>query len=337
MPWSTAARGRKTTISSPVTSPTPATIGASARPGQPFFAQIQLHGGKDRNAKVAHPTDPARVVLPPYYPDDPVIRQDWASYLDSWVKADADVGDVLDRLERDGLADSTVVFFFTDHGISHVRGKQFLYDEGIRVPLLVRFPDRRLGGTVRSDLVSLLDVAATSLDLAGIPIPATSRAGRCSRAGFEPRRRVYSARDRCDETPDLIRSVRTERYKYIRNFMSYASHTQPNRYKDGKEIMKRMRALHRKGKAERAAGQDLRTVAADRGALRPEGRPLRDPQPGRRSRSPEDSRRTPRGPLRVDDRQSRPGIDPRADPGGDGSPVRQQVRRPEIARECATW
>jgi arylsulfatase A-like enzyme len=219
--------------------------GTSARP---FFAQVQLHGGKARNAQVAHPTDPARVVLPPYYPDDPLIRRDWATYLDSWVKADEDAGKVLDRLEHDGLAASTVVFFFTDHGISHVRGKQFLYDEGIRVPLLVRFPDRRSAGTVRNDLVSLLDVAATSLDLAGIPIPATVQGRSLFAPGFEPRERVYSARDRCDETVDLIRSVRTERYKYIRNFMPYVSHAQPNRYKDGKEIMKRMRALNDEGK-----------------------------------------------------------------------------------------
>jgi arylsulfatase A-like enzyme len=216
--------------------------------GRPFFVQIQLHGGKDRNAKVANPTDPGRVVLPPYYPDDPVIRQDWASYLNSWIKADADAGAVLDRLGRDGLADSTAVFFFTDHGISHVRGKQFLYDEGIRVPLLVRLPDRRQAGTVRSDLVSLLDVAATSLDLAGIPIPATVQGRSLFAPGFEPRTRVYSARDRCDETVDLIRSVRTDRYKYIRNVLPQVSHAQPNRYKDGKEIMKRMRELNREGK-----------------------------------------------------------------------------------------
>src|SRR5262249_28508230 len=155
--------------------------------GRPFFAQIQLHGGKDRGAKVASPTDPDRVVLPPYYPDDPVIRRDWATYLNAWVKADADAGEALDRLQRDGLADSTVVFFFTDHGISHVRGKQFLYDEGIHVPLLVRFPDRGRAGTVRSDLVSLLDVAATSLDLAGIAIPATVQGRSLFAAGFETR------------------------------------------------------------------------------------------------------------------------------------------------------
>jgi arylsulfatase A-like enzyme len=223
--------------------------------GRPFFAQIQLHGGKERNAKVANPTDPARVVLPPYYPDDPVIRRDWATYLDSWVKADLDAGNVLDRLERDGLAESTVVFFFTDHGISHVRGKQFLYDEGIRVPLLVRFPDRRSAGTVRSDLVSLLDVAATALDLAGIPIPAAVQGRSLFAAEFVPRQSVFSARDRCDETVDLIRSVRTERYKYIRNFMPYLSHAQPNRYKDGKEIMKRMRALNGEGKLTELQGR----------------------------------------------------------------------------------
>src|SRR5262249_57940925 len=140
-----------------------------------------------------------------------VLREDWAEYLNSWVKTDTDAGDVLDRLDREGLADSTVVFFFTDHGISHIRGKQFLYDEGTRVPLLVRFPDRRHAGTVRGDLVSLIDVSATSLDLAGIAIPPTMQGRSLFAENFTPRPVVISARDRCDETVELIRSVRAGR------------------------------------------------------------------------------------------------------------------------------
>ena len=76
-----------------------------------------------------HGTDPAKVTLPPYYPDHPVLRKDWA-----WVQTDLEVDAILKRLEAEGLADSTVVFFWTDHGVSHARGKQFLYEEGIRVP-----------------------------------------------------------------------------------------------------------------------------------------------------------------------------------------------------------
>ncbi|MFG0334430.1 MAG: sulfatase-like hydrolase/transferase, partial [Maioricimonas sp. JB049] len=98
--------------------------------GQPFFAQIQLRGGKNRAAKVPVPVNPADVTLPAHYPDHPVLREDWARYLNSWIATDREVGEILDRLEEEGIADETAVFFWTDHGISHARGKQFLYDEG---------------------------------------------------------------------------------------------------------------------------------------------------------------------------------------------------------------
>src|SRR5262245_25932418 len=121
------------------------------KPGQPFFAQVQLHGGKWRgNSNRELPeavrkalgtaTPLEKVKLPPYYPDDEVLRADWARYLDTCRYTDYEVGQVLDRLDREKLADSTVVIFMTDHGISHARGKQFLYDEGTHVPLVVRGP-----------------------------------------------------------------------------------------------------------------------------------------------------------------------------------------------------
>ena len=222
--------------------------------GQPFFAQIQLHGGKHRHQQnwqeVARRelgvlTNPADVVLPPYYPRDAVLLDDWAEYLDTCRMTDKQVGQVIDRLSQEGLLENTVIFFMTDHGISHARGKQYLYDEGIHVPLVVRGPGIE-SGKVRNDLVEHIDLAATSLALAGIAIPASMQSKNVFATGYSPREAVFSARDRCDETVDHIRSVRTERFKYIRNFLPQRPHLQPNRYKDGKPIVQRLRELHEK-------------------------------------------------------------------------------------------
>lgn len=217
------------------------------KPGQPFFAQIMLKGGKNRSAKVAHPVDPGTVKLPPYYPDDPVLRDDWASYLNSVLKTDEEVGKILDRLRDEGLADNTVVAFLTDHGVSHVRDKQFLYDGGIHVPLIVRWPGKIGPGTVRDDLVLQIDLSASTLAAVEIPIPDHLEGRALFAPEFKARDHVVTARDRCDETVDRIRSVRTERFKYIRNFYPDRSHAQPNRYKDGKPIMVTMRALRAAG------------------------------------------------------------------------------------------
>ncbi len=215
---------------------------------QPFFCQVQLQGGKARGANVANPVDPADVSLPPYYPNHPVLREDWARYLNSWIKTDNEVGDLVKRLRAAGDLKKTVLFFWTDHGISHLRGKQFLYDEGIRVPLIVRFGDGRRAGKVREDLVEHIDIAATSLALAGIQIPDPTQGRNIFAADYRPRRHAFAARDRCDETVEIIRAVRSGRYKYIRNFLSWLPHAQPNQYKDGKTIIKTMRRLHAGGK-----------------------------------------------------------------------------------------
>ena len=217
------------------------------KPGQPFFAQIQLKGGKNRGAKVPNPVDPAKVKLPPYYADHPVLREDWAKYLNSVIQTDIEVGEILDRLKKEGTADNTIVFFWTDHGISHIRGKQFLYEDGIHVPLIVRGPGIK-PGTIREDLVEHIDIAAASLDLAGIEIPVHIQGQPLFSRNYKPREYVFAARDRCDETVERMRCVRTDRYKYIRNFYPHRSHTQPNRYKDGKKIMIAMRELFAAGK-----------------------------------------------------------------------------------------
>ena len=213
---------------------------------QPIFAQFQLSGGKNRKAK-SH-ADPEQVVLPPYYPDHPVLRQDWAKYLDSWVKTDEEVGRILADLEKAGRLDATAVFLWTDHGVSHLRGKQFLYEEGIRIPLVIRLPKKRRAGTVRDDLIEHIDVAACSLKLAGIKIPGNVQGQDFLADDYKPRKFVFAARDRCDETVDVLRCVRGSRYKYVRNFMSHVSHAQPSQYKDGKKIVQVIRGLYEEGK-----------------------------------------------------------------------------------------
>ena len=245
--------------------------------GQPFFAQIMLHGGKARgqarkDAGIPHART-ADVTLPPYYPRHPVILEDWAAYLDTFNLVDREVGQILERLKREKLLDNTVIFFWTDHGVSHARGKQFCYDEGIMVPLIVRAPGRIEPGTVRDDIAAHIDIAAASMHFAGIPIPGHLEARPLFGPKHKPRDYAVSARDRCDETYDRIRSVRTKQFKYIRNGYPKRPHLQPNVYKDEKDIYKALREWHEAGKlnelqerllfAPERAPEELYDLAAD--------------------------------------------------------------------------
>ncbi|MYA80865.1 MAG: sulfatase-like hydrolase/transferase, partial [Acidobacteriia bacterium] len=182
-----------------------------------------------------------------YYPDHPVIREDWAQYLESIEHVDWEVGLLLKRLEDEGAADNTAVIFLTDHGVSHARGKQFLYEEGIKIPLIVRAPGQVLADSTRDDLVAHIDIAATTLDFAGVLVPETMQGRPLFGPNAMPRDHVVSARDRCDETVEYLRSVRTDRYKYIRNYLPQRPHLQPNRYKDGKAVIKTIREMHAEG------------------------------------------------------------------------------------------
>jgi arylsulfatase A-like enzyme len=202
--------------------------------GQPFYAQINFtapHKGPMWPAarKQKELTDPAKITLPPSYPDHPVVRNELANYLDAVHLWDAQVGAVLDQLKTDGLLDNTVIFIFGDNGRCLIRGKQWLYDAGTHVPLLVRWPGRVKPGTVRKDPVLALDITATSLEIAGIAKPALFH-GQGLFSGAKPRKQIFTARDRCDMTIDRIRAVRDSRFKLIRNFMPERPYTQFNEY-----------------------------------------------------------------------------------------------------------
>jgi arylsulfatase A-like enzyme len=224
---------------------------ADLKTRQPFFAQINF---QETHRKFHAPkrADPAKVVFPPYYPDHPVTRTDWAEYLDSATELDRKIGLVLKQLETEGLADNTVVVFFGDNGQAHVRGKQFCYDSGLHVPLMIRWPKQFAPpnhfrpGTVDARLIDVIDLAPTMLALAGAPKPAKMDGRIFLGDQAEPDREYsFGARDRCDETVFRFRTVRDARYRYIRNFTPERPFLQPNEYKQRQyPVWNLMKELH---------------------------------------------------------------------------------------------
>lgn len=166
--------------------------------------------------------------VPPFYPDTPETREILARYADNITYADRIVGEVLEQLERDGLADDTIVFFYSDHGTGLPRSKSFQFESSTRVPLLVRFPDKfaefapaRVGERV-DRLVGFIDFAPTVLRLAGVEVPEHFQ-GRAflGEPAAAPQEFVFGYRDRMDERYEFIRSVRSRRFRYIRNYFPH--------------------------------------------------------------------------------------------------------------------
>jgi arylsulfatase A-like enzyme len=204
---------------------------------QPFYAQVNF-SETHRPFTAPRRADPGKVEIPPYYPDHAVTRADWAQYLDEASELDRKVGLVLEALERDGLAGNTVVVFFGDNGQSHVRGKQFCYEEGLWVPAIIRWPGGLLvparfrAGTADARLLHGIDLAPTMLALAGVAKPPKMQGRvflgeRCE----ADREYVFGARDRCDMTVMRLRTVRDARYRYIRNYTPWVPFLAYNEYK----------------------------------------------------------------------------------------------------------
>ncbi|EMA37177.1 sulfatase [Halococcus hamelinensis 100A6] len=164
-------------------------------------------------------TDPDRVTVPPYLPDSDGVRESIARQYDNITRSDEEIGCLLSQLEEDGLAENTAVFVWSDHGEGLPRAKRSLYESGVNVPLIVRWPGEVEGGEQSDRLVSLVDLGPTVLSIAGIDIPQWMH-GRpfLGQAERESRNYVMAARDRIDESYDMVRSIRNHRYKYIRNY-----------------------------------------------------------------------------------------------------------------------
>ena len=225
---------------------------------KPFFSVINFtstHESRIRSKYDSLVHDPAKAKVPPYCPNTETSRKDWARYCDNITTMDSQFADVLKQLKDDGLAEDTIVWFWGDHGRGLPRGKRWIYDSGLKVPLIIHVPDKfkkhaKIDMTpANSDLVSFIDFGATMLSLANINVPAYMH-GRAFMGPKKtpPREYIYAARDRMDEAYDLIRAVRDKRYKYIRNFMPHLTYGQDIDYMNQMPTMKEMRKLNAQGK-----------------------------------------------------------------------------------------
>ena len=233
--------------------------------GQPFFAVFNhMHTHQSRisfldtefpeltDALGKH--DPAAAPLPPYYPDDPDVRKTVARYYDAVTAMDTNVGRLLAELEENGVADNTIVFFYGDHGTGLPRGKRVLYDSGLHVPLVIYFPPKwqHLApvppGSSTDRLVSFVDFAPTMLRLVGHDVPEHMQGMPfLGEDSIMEREFVFGARDRVDEAYDVARSVRDERFLYIRHYHPHLSWNQPEFFSDQAPIRQAITRLARAG------------------------------------------------------------------------------------------
>lgn len=203
-------------------------------PGQPFFAVFNCVISHESSIHTTIPSDqlrhrPELVALPPYHPDTPEMRHDWAQYYDKVEDMDAWVGDKLRELEESGEADNTIIFYYGDHGGVLGRSKRYVYESGTRVPFIVHIPEKyrqlypaEKPGAAVDRIISFVDLAPTLLSILGLQIPGfmQGQAFLGSKKTANPQY-AYMFRDRMDERVDMSRAVRDSQFRYIRNYMPH--------------------------------------------------------------------------------------------------------------------
>lgn len=223
--------------------------------------------------------DPAKAPLPPYYPDTQVIRENVAAYHTQITVMDRAVGRLLKELTDDGLSENTIVFFYSDHGGGIPRGKRWLHHNGIRVPFMIRCPEKHrhlvpgTPGTKSDRLVSFVDLAPTMLSLTGLPLPAHLQGSAFLGGKLEkPREFVFASRDRVDEVILCSRTVTDGKYQYIRNFLPHRPRMPLSWYSEKTPIRAELRRLNSEGKlkndeawllSERTPAEELYDLSAD--------------------------------------------------------------------------
>ena len=240
---------------------------------QPFFAVFNFtgchesgitSGGKYKSVtsklKDGERQDPKKLELPPYFPDTPVVREDWKRNYELITAMDMWAGGLIQQLKDDGLYEDTIIIFWSDHGVGLPRSKRWLYNSGTHIPLVVRIPDKyRVDGqgkpgTVTDTLVSSIDFGPTMLNLAGIEIPKHVQGQPfLGKSLPKPREYVYGCRDRMDERYDIIRMVRDKRFLYIRNYEPLKTYYQYMNTPEKGATMRELRRLHEAGKLQPAA------------------------------------------------------------------------------------
>ncbi|HBW83685.1 MAG: sulfatase [Gammaproteobacteria bacterium] len=217
---------------------------------QPFFSVFNFNITHESQIWV-QAKNPLRVPndlevpIPPYLPDTEVAQRDVRQVYSNIVAMDEQVGLILDELERDGLLESTVIFWFSDHGGPLPRQKRLLYDSGLQVPMIIRYPDKWRAGERDDQLISFVDFKSTALSLAGIEPPdyVDGRAFAGEFQSSEPRQYIHAAADRFDRQYDTIRAVRDERFKYLRNYYPERGYYLPLVYREQMPIMQELLRL----------------------------------------------------------------------------------------------
>ncbi len=220
------------------------------KPGQPFFSifnhqithMFKLYNRSDQPLRV----DPGNVPVPPYFPDTRKARTSIARLYDNLMILDRQVGELLQKLEQENLMDSTIIFFFSDHGDGLPRNKIWLYDSGIRVPLIIRFPGQWKAGSRNENPVSFVDFAPTVLSLCRIGLPGHFQGRPFLNApkDTEPRKYIFAAKDRIDFEQDRIRAVRDNQFKYIRNYYPDRPYIQNFPWSDNIALTREWKRLH---------------------------------------------------------------------------------------------
>lgn len=223
-------------------------------PGQPFFSifnfgithESQVWTQADNPLRIAEDLD---VPIPPYLPDTPLAVDDVRTVYSNIVRMDEQVGNILQQLEEDGLLDNTIIFWYADHGGPLPRQKRLLYDSGMHVPMIVRFPDQWRAGETDDQLISFVDFKSTILSLAGIEPPAYAdgRAFLGEYANSPQRDYVHGAADRFDKQYNAVRAVRDHRFKYLRNLNTEISYYIPVAYRERMAIMQELLRLRDAG------------------------------------------------------------------------------------------
>ena len=226
-------------------------------PDQPFLAQFNLGATHESQSWEGsqfddNDIDPDRVIVPPYFPDTPKVRAALCRVYASIEHNDRIVGELLDQLEEDGLADSTAVFIWTDHG-PLPRGKRWPYDSGIHSPMIARWPGVLEPGTVEDRLVSVMDIGPTFLSMAGVTVPdyMHGKAFLGAAAG-EGHDYVFATRDRFDQHYDMVRASRDTRWKYIRHWMPNHPYQGWVSFRNHHPIMEELWRLHVAGELDEA-------------------------------------------------------------------------------------
>ena len=217
---------------------------------QPFFIQFQTKGGKSNTKKFPadRKTDPATVTVPADYPQNDIYREVVAQHCDAIRTDDDHIGEILKGLRASGLAGNTIVVYFGDHGANHlVRHKQMPTEGGLHVPFMVMGPEAYVPKqAVRKDLVNMLDLSATTLAWAGIEKPEWFEGRDLFAEGFAPREWVAAGKDRLDHTIDRVRTIRTDQFRFTRNYKLDRVLLQPQ-YRDKQVYLQNLKELYAAG------------------------------------------------------------------------------------------